>query len=185
MSDFVVASRYAKSLLDISKENGALESVKSDMDALAKAIAESKDLELLLKSPIISQEKKLDVLKAVFGSKLGSLSMAIIELTVKKGRENILGVVAQEFIKQYNSIMGYQNAEVVTAVPMTPDVENEVKGLIEKISSSKVILTKKVDPKILGGFIAKVGDKQIDESVASKLNKIKLEFTKNPYQKTY
>lgn len=81
--------------------------------------------------------------------------------------------------------MGYQNAEVVTAVPMTPDVENEVKGLIEKISSSKVILTKKVDPKILGGFIAKVGDKQIDESVASKLNKIKLEFTKNPYQKTY
>lgn len=59
MSDFVVASRYAKSLLDISKENGALESVKSDMDALAKAIAESKDLELLLKSPIISQEKNL------------------------------------------------------------------------------------------------------------------------------
>lgn len=185
MSEFVVASRYAKSLIDIAKENSLLEVVKSDMQLFLNACNSNNSLNLLLKSPIVNKDKKSQVLKAIFGSKVNQLSLSIFDITIKKGRENILDIVAQEFIKQYNKLNGLEEATIITSVALDSDTESKMVQLIEKVTSSKIILTKKIDPKLIGGFVVKVGDKQIDESVISKLNKIKLEFTKNPYQKSY
>jgi F-type H+-transporting ATPase subunit delta len=96
MSVSQVASRYAKSLLDLAIEQGKTEVVKGDMANFKEAL-KSRDLYLLLKSPIIYPTKKISALKAVFEGKLDALTMSFFELTIRKGREPLLVDIADEF----------------------------------------------------------------------------------------
>lgn len=185
MSQFVIASRYAKSLVDIAQEKNLLEVVKGDMQLFLAAYKSSMDFELLLKSQIITNEKKAAVVNALFASRVHQVSLSIFNISIKKGRANILDQVALDFIRQYNKIKGIEVATILTAAPISKEVEASFVKMIEGITSSKIELQTKVEPKLIGGFVVKVGDRQIDESVSSKLNKLKVEFSKNPYEKSY
>lgn len=185
MSEFVVASRYAKSLIDLAKEKSLLDVVNNDMELFLQVCKTSRDFDLLLKSPIISNSKKSDVLKAIFESKVNTFTFSLFELAIKKGRVSILDSVASEFIRQYNVIKGIEFATVTTATSISKEVEAVFVSIIEGITATKIKLITKVDPALIGGFIIKVSNKQIDQSVASKLNSLRLEFSKNPYQKSY
>ena len=185
MSQFVIASRYAKSLVDLANEKDLLDTVKGDMELFLNALKTSTELAALFKSPIITQAKKKSVVQSIFGSRVHPTTMSIFNITIDKGRENILDSVALEFIKQYNKIKGIEVATITTAAPLSKEAEAGFKSVVERLTSSKVVLQTKVDPKLIGGFVVKVGDRQIDESVSTKLNKLKMEFSKSPYQKSY
>jgi F-type H+-transporting ATPase subunit delta len=185
MSQYVIASRYAKSLIDLAKEKGLLDTVKGDIELFLNALKSSKDLSALFKSPIVNQAKKKSVINSLFSSRVHPVTMSIFNITIDKGRDNILDAVALEFIKQYNKLNGIEVATIITAAPISKEAEAGFEKVIGSLTSSKILLQTKVDPKLIGGFVVKVGDRQIDESVSSKLNKLKMEFSKNPYQKTF
>ena len=185
MSEYRIASRYAKSLLDLAVEKGKLEQVNKDMKLLSDLAAQNRDLVLMLKSPIITHDKKLAVLNKVFAGKVDEMTLAFFQILTRKQREAYLVFVAEEFHHQYNTHKGIEEATITTTFALDAKLKAEFSKVVEKITSKKVELTEVVDESIIGGFVLKIGDRQIDDSVSSKLKALRLEFTKNHYEKAY
>ena len=183
MSQQRAASRYAKSLLDLAQERGTLEEVKQDMDLFAKTLAGSRDFRLLLRNPIVKHDKKLAILKAIFDGKLSDVTMRLLTLITEHNRESALEWVATEFHAQYNILRGMQEATVTSAVPLTPESREEINQLVRRQTGLQdVELTEKVDPNLIGGFVLRVGDRQVDDSVRTSLRKMRTTLIENSYQ---
>ena len=182
MADQRVAARYAKSLLDLGKEMGTLESVKDDMDLLSKTVAESRELRLLLRNPIVKHDKKLAILTAIFQGKVSDVTMQFFTILTQKNRESALESMGTEFQVQYNVMQGIQTAQVTSATPLTPALRDELEQLVIKQTGlTEVKLTEKVDPSLIGGFVLRVGDQQIDDSVRTSLRKLRTSLQENTY----
>lgn len=171
------ASRYAKSLIDLSTELNALEEIKNDMVLFEQVVNDNSELEAILKNPIVPLDKKSGILNDVFGSKVHQVTNSFLKLVVNKGRSSILFDTAKQFINQYQFIKGIVTAEVTSAIALTAASKAEIVGVVKKeMGANEVIVKEKVDEKLIGGFILKVGDKQFDASIASGLSKLKKEF---------
>ena len=181
MSEFKVASRYAKSLLDLSREQGQLERVKSDMEYFAKICEINKDFIMLLKSPIVPTDKKHKVIEKIFKQYVSPLTFSIFEITIRKKREDILYAVSKEFISQYNSMCNIKIAFAITPCELSEDLKNKITSIAQKLTQSKIILSIKINPKIIGGLILRVDDLQLDLSVLSHLNRMRTSFTSDSY----
>ncbi len=183
MSDFRAASRYAKSLLELADEKGVLEEVHADMQAFSQICEASYDFTLMLRNPIINHDKKKAILDGLFQGKFNDLTIAIFDIITRKNREPILPAIAKSFHHQYNVVKGIAQATVTTAIELDESMKEEFEKIVAKISKKDVELHAEVDEDILGGFVLKIGDNQIDDSVKSKFNQLELEFSKNPYVK--
>ena len=183
MADQRVAARYAKSLLDLGKEMGTLSAVKADMDLLSKTMAESRELRLLLRNPIVKHDKKMAILKAIFEGKVSDMTLRFFTILTEKNREASIESIGPEFLAQYNVLQGIQSAEVTSATPLTPDARAEIQALVTKQTGlTEVQLTEKVDADLIGGFVLRVGDNQIDDSVRTSLRKLRTSLQENSYQ---
>lgn len=179
MSNSRVARRYAKPLIGLADEQGKLDVVKQDMEMFVSLCDESKDLANMLKSPIIPHQKKLSILEAIFKGKIDDLTFSIFEILVKKNREAVLIEVGRSFLELYNSLKGIVKATVTTAIKIENDTLEDFRKLVKQISGMDVALDQQVDPNVIGGFKLKIADKQIDETIQSKLKDLKLKFTTN------
>lgn len=183
MSEQRAASRYAKSILDLAQERGNLPQVKEDMDLFAKTLEQNRDLRLLLRNPIVKHDKKLAILRAIFGGKVSEVTEKFFTIITQHNRESALEWVATEFQSQYERLRGIQVAQVTTAQPLTPALREEVTQLVRRQTGlQSITLTEKVDESLIGGFVLRIGDQQIDDSVRNRLRKLRSEFTNNPYQ---
>jgi F-type H+-transporting ATPase subunit delta len=183
MSTYRIASRYAKSLMDLATEQGKLDKVVEDMTFFAE-IAKLKDVALLLKSPIISGDKKGKVLDAIFSGKVDSLTHSFIEIIIRKGREAYLGEIADEVINQYRVIKGISIVEVVSAETLSAEaLESIRKKLIEsKLTQGNIQFRTSVDPTLIGGFVVSFEDKLYDASVKHQLDLLRKQFSTKDYQ---
>ncbi len=176
MSDSRVAKRYAKPLLELADEKGILEETKKDMEDFVKLCDESKDLTLMLKSPIIPHLRKLEILQKLFKGKVGDLTYSIFEIIVRKNREAILPDVGRSFLEQYNLKKGIVEATITSTYKLDAKTKGEFEKLVNQISGKKATLKEIVDPSVIGGFKLMIGDRQIDETVSSKLRELELQF---------
>lgn len=177
-----LASRYAKSLLDLAIEQNVLDAVLADMQLMQKASADSRELVLMLRSPILTPDKKVHILTAIFGGKIHTLTQRFIELLVRKGREFFLPEMTAAFIDQYKVYKKIHVVKLTTAF----ELDDELKSFIESkvklsIPEGSIELETEVDTDLIGGFVLQVGDKLFDASVLRDLNDIKKQFTKNEY----
>ena len=183
MADEQVAARYAKSLLDLAQEQGNLATIKQDMDLLANTMAGSRDLRLLLRNPIVKHDKKLSILTAIFQGKVSEMLMRFFQILTSKNREAALEHIGDEFLAQYNALMGVQVAEVTSATPLTPATRAEIERMVKQQTGlADVSLTEKVDASLIGGFVLRVGDQQIDDSVRGNLRRLRTSLTDTTYQ---
>lgn len=176
MSIFTVASRYAKSLLDLVQEQGQLDAVKGDVESVISVLKSNSELLAVLKNPIISGDKKRNILAAIFEGKLNPIIVSFFYILVNKGRAAILLDILQEFVREYNEVKGIVNASVTSATPLSEANLAELQKTIETEINAEVILKNIVDPATIGGFIVRVGDRQVDASIAGKLNKLEKHF---------
>jgi F-type H+-transporting ATPase subunit delta len=186
MVDSRAASRYVKSLLGLAIEQKALDNVHDDMLLFAKVVDENKNFALMLRNPVISHDKKSEILSKLFKGKVNGLTMSFFDIITRKNREPLLPAIAREFHTQYNEYKGISKAVVTSAVPLDANLRSEFEGLVKKYSNLKQVeLIEKVDPSMIGGFILKVGDRQIDASLTNKLKALKVKFSQNPYIKEF
>jgi F-type H+-transporting ATPase subunit delta len=185
MHEYRVASRYAKSLLDLAQEKGVLEQVEQDMVFFAKTCDENPMLVTILKNPIITHDKKLGVLSSLLKGRVNDLTYSMFYLISRKNRESYLYYIAKDFISQYKVFKGIETAEVTTTFPLTDAQRTSFVNLIANSTGKKVELTEKIDQSIIGGFVLKISDRQVDQSVKSKLQKLKTKFKDNPYISKY
>jgi F-type H+-transporting ATPase subunit delta len=185
MSEFRIATRYAKSLLELAEEKGVLDKVNEDMitfDHLCKA---NRDFALMLKNPIIQHHRKLAILKKIFAGKVHDLTLSIFDIITRKNREFILPMLASEFTHLYNVRKGISEATVTTNFALTPELRKEFMRLLKEITKKEIELTEKVDKEMLGGYIIKVGDLQLDDSVDSRLKDLKTKLISSSYIKKF
>ncbi len=173
----IVATRYAKSLLDLAVEKGQLEAAYTDMLQVKSVCDSSKEFINFLNSPIIKADKKTATIKAVFEGKLSAITSGFLAIVAAKRRESVIPAMAASFIEQYREHKNILTAVVTSANGLDAATKQKALDLVKSQLSGEVELVEKVDANIIGGFILKIGDKQLDKSVARQLSNMKKELT--------
>ena len=169
-------------MIDLSQEKGQLEEVFNDMLFLQKIIKENRDLLVLLRSPVITPDKKLKVVEAVTTGRVSEITGLFNKLLISKGREASLPEVITSFIRQYKELKNIHSVKLTTAVPISQALKNAFVDQIKKTSSIQNIeLEVKVDEKLIGGFVLQAGDQLIDASIAYDLKEIARQFENNDF----
>jgi F-type H+-transporting ATPase subunit delta len=181
MSEIQVASRYAKSLIDLAEERNSLEKIKSDIEAFVRIVKANSQLQAVLRNPIIGPDKKFAILNQIFGSDIDPMILSFFKIVVSKGRSEILYATGKEFLNEYNRRKEIYRATVTSAVPLSAENIKQIEQVVKDATKGDVILETKVDPDLIGGFILKVGDKQFDTSISGSLSKLKKEFSQRIY----
>lgn len=177
-----VASRYAKSLLDLAAEKGQVEQVYGDMLYLQQLTKESRDFLNLLRSPVIKADTKINTINAVTAGKVTELTTAFIQLMTTKAREAVLPEIITSFINQYKERKGIKTVKLTTAVPVSESVKNDIISQVKKAPGYENIeLQEVVDPSIIGGFVLQAGDQLVDASISYDLKNISRQFENNDF----
>lgn len=178
MSNLRVASRYAKSLIELAEEKNKLDEVADDMTLVKQTNEQNRDFFLALKNPIIPLAKKSAILKGIFEKKVQPITMSIFDILVRKNRINLLPELAESFHNIFNQQKGI--AEATLTITFEPDetLRNKFKGIVQKATGAKtVVLNERISDNIIGGYILTVGDQQIDDSIKTKLKELQLDLT--------
>jgi F-type H+-transporting ATPase subunit delta len=176
-----LASRYAKSLVDLSSEKGQLETTYADMQFVQQMSKTNPDVVSLLKSPIIKPDKKQQILAAILDKRVSALSAAFVALLVTKGRESNLPEIATEFIKQYNTLKNISKVKITTAVQIDAATLDVIKKKVQTGTDKQIDLESAVNADLIGGFVLESDGQLFDASVLRDLNDIKKQFTQNIY----
>ncbi|MGN6293622.1 MAG: ATP synthase F1 subunit delta [Chitinophagaceae bacterium] len=177
-----LASRYAKSLIDLAIEKGQLEQVFADMQWLQAVNKSNKDFVNLLRSPIIKADAKKKILDAVTAGKLGQLTAAFNTLLITKGRESNLPEIVTAFIDLYKKHKNIQVIKLTTAAPVSDSLKKAIVEQVKKTANFQHIeLEEKVNPDLIGGFVLQVGDQLVDASIAYDLKTIAKQFENNDF----
>ncbi|MCG8339986.1 MAG: ATP synthase F1 subunit delta [Cytophagales bacterium] len=177
-----VASRYAKSLLQHAIAQNRVDNIHQDMLLLDKVCNSNCAFLLMLKSPVISGDKKLKILKQIFKNKVDELTFDFFSMVAQKNREKVLPTIIKSFLAQYNTYRKITLAYVTTTFQLTDNLRAHFKTIVkEMVSCEEVKLINPINESLLGGYILRVGDKQIDESLRTKLSLLKLVLTKEAY----
>ncbi|MFT5243800.1 MAG: F-type H+-transporting ATPase subunit delta [Psychroserpens sp.] len=172
------AIRYAKAVLSLASDQKLAEAVNNDMKLMATTIAESKDLNDMLQSPVVKSSDKKAVLLEVFKGS-NKMTANLIDTLISNKRLVLLSDVASSYNRLYDELKGTQVAKVTTAIPLSDDLKIKVLAKVKELTGKDAEVENIIDEDILGGFILRVGDIQYNASVANKLNTLKREFTLN------
>lgn len=176
MSEFRAAARYAKSLIDLSIEKNLLEQIHADMKSFLSVYKQNPALQALLKSPIITSDKKMAVLNKLFGQSFQKLTIQFFEIITRKNRAAYLDAIARSVISQYNDLKNIATATVKSAIALDKKTYDEIQNFIAKATGKNIELQTIVEPNLIGGIVIKIGDKLYDASIAGSLNKAKQEL---------
>lgn len=169
MSASRIAKRYAAALLDLVNEDKKAETIIRDLVLVQQAINNSRELSLLLKSPIVSKQKKSEVIAEIFGKKVGQAVLGYLALVISKGREYVLDKILEQFFILRDEQLGIVNVEVQSAAGFSSQQEKELTKHLETFTKKKVRLKFSIDTSLKGGFVARVGDTMVDGSVRHQL----------------
>jgi F-type H+-transporting ATPase subunit delta len=177
-----LASRYAKSLLDLAIERGSLETAFDDMHFFKDLIKSNKEFSTLLRSPVVPADTKNKIIDAVTAGRISELTASFIKLLIQKSRELSLQEITTSFIEQYNTYKGIQVVTLTTATPVSEDIKASIVAQIKATSHFQNIqLESKIDENIIGGFVLQAGDKLVDASIAYDLRQVSKQFENNDF----
>ena len=149
------------------------------MKDVVKIMKESADLNKFFMTPYIDSKKKIEVANEIFKG-LSVSSQNLIRLVIKHGRENQLKNIAQEFINKVEDLSGVQRVTLTTATSLSKENIDQILRSTNLVNAdSNFDLKVIVKPEILGGYVLRVGDQQVDASVKTKLNQVKKDFQLN------
>lgn len=175
MNDSKISVRYSRALFQSALEKEIIDKVNQDMIFISEVCKVPETKEFLL-SPIIVPSKKTLIFHKMLEGNVEKITLSMIDLMVKNGRESYLPAVARVFIHETLKHKGITESVLTTAVKVDANVKKQMTGLISDVYSTKVKLEEKIDPEIIGGFILRIDDNYIDASIRNKLRKIKKEL---------
>jgi F-type H+-transporting ATPase subunit delta len=176
-----LAARYAKSLLDLAVEQNQLDAVYADMKWLQQVNKSNPDFVALLRSPIISSDKKDKIIDAIIGSKVSKLTMLFTNLLTTKTRESNMPEIVTAFIEQYNKLKNIQTVKLTTATAISEELKQSIVAKVKSSTSTAVEIETSVKEELIGGFKLEVCGTLIDASILRDLNDVRKQFLNNEY----
>ncbi len=171
-----VAIRYASSFLDTAIEKNLLDKVSEDFELIYNSLNTSSELRRAIKSPIIKNEIKQSIFATIFKDKINVETFTYLDFIISKGRENILLEILEKFFYLRDERLGLANVLVTTAFDLTAEQKAQLQEKFTLYLNKKVKLSFLIDQKLIGGFVAKVGDTVYNASVIHQLGLLKKEF---------
>jgi F-type H+-transporting ATPase subunit delta len=175
MTDGKIPVRYARALFESALERKLTDKVYDDMK-LVSDVCLLPDFKEFLESPVIVPSKKAVIIHEILGKRVEEISLALIDLTVKNGRESYLPSIARVFIQLTKKHLGITASTFTTPVKIDDRIKQRVIDLVSGIFKTKVELREVIDKDIIGGFILRVEDHYLDASVRSRLKRIEKEL---------
>ncbi len=172
------AKRYAQAAFAVALEHDELERWGTDLEAMAALMTQAEAI-ALLQSNKVPEAEKASVLKEALPD-IGPRAMNLARLLVDKDRVHLAAQIAEEYRVLFDEQRGIAWADVVTAIPLDGDQKRRVAARLGEVTGKQVNVDATVDPSILGGLIARIGDTLIDGSTRSRLLALKKELMGAP-----
>ena len=171
----LISDRYASALYDLASEKKLVDPVLSDLSLLKKLLKENKDLNLVIKSHLVSSQDKLSILdKLLLKINANKLTSTFLKVLEKNKRFSNLASIISQFININSQKRGDVLADVTSADKLNDEQKTNITNQLKYILGDKLSLNFDVDKNIIGGLIVKVGSKMIDTSLINKINKLKI-----------
>jgi F-type H+-transporting ATPase subunit delta len=169
----LASDRYAESLIQLARERGELDRAYADMEQFTRTLTGSPELGRVLRSPVIPSEKKLAILTQLFSERFTPLTMQFIALVSRRNREGLLAGVANSFKVRYLALQGITQGQVTTATPLSEAELAKIMALAEKVTGKKMQLEQLINPEVIGGYLLRIGDNMIDQTVRNQLARVR------------
>ena len=177
MARLVSARRYAQAIYQLAVEKDHLENWTEDLSVLAASISD----ELFVSfadSPKVETDQKTAVIKEAFAGSISDLAMNLVCLLAARGSVSSLPAIADSFQELVDGEKGLVRAEITSAIRLSDDQQTSITTALSNIVGKELTVTTRVDESIVGGFVARVGDRLIDGSLKTRLEDMKRELVR-------
>lgn len=169
------AERYAQAAFDLASEAKSLDALEADFAALTAAFAESADLRVAAASPLIDPQEKAKAFGAVaVKMQLSELGRNVVGVVAQNGRARELPQIATAFRRLLARQRGALQAEIVSAKPLSDADKKSILDALAASMGKQIQAETRVDESLIGGFIVRVGSRQFDSSLKTKLAGLQL-----------
>jgi len=181
----LLAKRYAQAVFDLALETKQVEKISRDLHLVKDVLNENRELRKLMANPVMDASKKLKVISALFGAHVDELTIRFMNLITRKGREDYLLAICEAFEEIFLEYKNIMRAEFISASPANAAIKKAVIEKLAKITDKTIDLNEKIDPEIIGGYILRMEDYQIDGSIKNQLRRLRKNFAENLYVKQF
>jgi F-type H+-transporting ATPase subunit delta len=168
-----IATAYAKALFNAGEKAGVLDKLVVELEELVDAIGRHQKVVDVLASSMFSPDHKAAMIDRAFAGKVQPLLLNFLKVLAEHDRSYILRSVREEFRRLYDKKRGLVQVKIVTAAPLSAAQESAVGARMKSILGGEPILRTEVDPSLIGGLVAQVGDVVFDGSLASNLARLR------------
>jgi F-type H+-transporting ATPase subunit delta len=179
MNYYKISVRYAKALFLNARENNVLDDVYKDIELIQSLFKEVLQLKFIMESPVVKTSNKLGIIDEVFSDKFNQITLRFLRLIINNKRELHIQNISRNFIDKYKEFKGIKTVTLTTAYKIDEDTKQFLTDKISKYYNKTVELHENVNADIIGGFVLKIEDRQLDSSVTSKLLQLKRKLVSN------
>lgn len=172
-ASLAVARVYAEALLDLGMAADSLSRIVDDLHAVRKLFDEDRTFREFFGSPRIDPIEKKRILAKAFGERLDRPVMGLLSVLVDKRREMVIDNIVDEFDRFRDLREGRVHAHVTSAVPLAEGLREEIRTRLEKATGKKVKVHERVEPRVLGGLLVKLGDRVLDGTLRRRLDRLR------------
>ena len=171
MARVASAKRHAQAVFQLALDSNEVESWRSQLKTIAATLTDP-ELTAILENPKVHLSDKVQLIRRCL-PELNELALNFTYLLVARQRMRILDQIVAEYERMADAHQGLEHAEVITAIPLDEEDKEKLAERLATMTGKQVVLSADVDPAIIGGFVARVGDKLIDGSTRARLEDLK------------
>lgn len=164
---------YARALFEIAQAEGNIDVVENELFRMARAFESNEQLRSTLTDATIPSDRRQSIVEQLLGGKASNTTTQLVSLVVGSGRSRDLPAIIDTLVKRASSEKELEVAEVRSAVELTDDQQKRLAAALTKATGKQVNLKVVVDPTVMGGLVATVGDEVIDDTVRTRLEQLK------------
>ena len=169
------ARRYAQAVFAIALEQGEPDRWLDDLALLSDAMA-NEEFAAFLDAPQLTLNQKTDLIGETLGDLVSELARNLISLLASRNSARLLPSITESYQQMLDEYNGVERAEIISAVALSDEQQGRIETMLKEIVGRDITSTSRVEPQILGGFVARVGDKVIDGSTRTRLDELRREL---------
>jgi len=164
--------RYAKALFESASEKNILLKIRQDIEAVSE-ICRIPEFQYMLETPVMNESQKRQVLDTIFDKVLHPLTLSLLHLVFKNGRELYIEAIARNFIYMYKHDKGIKSVTFSSAVPVSGSMKKQIENILQKALNTSIELRTEDNKSLIGGFVIRIDNQLYDASIATSLKNVK------------
>lgn len=173
MSGDAMIEGYARALFEVARAEGTLDEVEDELFRFARSYESSDALRNALTDEHVPAEKRQAIVEDLLGGKTTTTTIQLVSMVVGSGRSRDIPAIVDSLVARASSAKQLDVAEVRTAVALTDDQQARLKAALENATGKSINLKTVVDPSVVGGVVATIGDTVIDDTVRTRIEQLK------------